>query len=71
MKKEELTLSKKIDRAMSIKGYKQLFVVKEMNNILNSEDTISDSLFSRRKKGNGEFSKTQLKALSKILNTEL
>ena len=66
-----LTLSEKIDRAKSEIGVKQLFIVRKMNELLDSNDSISECTFSLRKKGNGKFTPKQKIALEQVLNIKL
>lgn len=61
-----LTLSERIDRAKN--GRSQVWLIGEMKK---KGVTLSDVQFSRKKKGNSDFTKRELRVLSNILETEL
>lgn len=67
--KEKLTLGEKIDRARVTEGRTQTWIIARMNE--KGFDTITDTTFSRKKKGHEDFSEEELKALEEILNAEL
>lgn len=67
--KEKLTLGERIDRAIESEGRKQVWIIARMNEM--GFDTITDTTFSRKKKGHEEFKEEELTALSEILNTDL
>jgi len=69
--KVELTLSERIDRARAEKGIKQLQIIRQMNELLDSDNSISECTFSLRKKGNGKFTPSQKQALEQVLNIKL
>ncbi len=63
--KLELTLEEKIDRARN--GRSQTWIISKMNEI---GCELTDSKFSRKKKGHETFTEDELKALSTVLETE-
>lgn len=65
MAKMKFLLKEQIDRARG--GLSQTWIVTKMNE---KGIKISDSQFSRKKKGNEKFSTEELSALEDILNVE-
>lgn len=69
MARVKLKLEETINRAIKAEGRKQTWIIAKMNEM--GFDTITDTTFSRKKKGHEEFSEEELTALSEILNTNL
>lgn len=66
--KEKLTLEERINRAIEAEGRKQTWIIARMNEM--GFDTITDTTFSRKKRGFEDFKEEELTALSEILNTD-
>jgi hypothetical protein len=64
MTKVNLTLEEKIDRSRD--GRSQTWIIQRMNE---RGCELTDTRFSRKKKGHEEFTELELKALSEVLNT--
>lgn len=67
-KKERLTLGERINRVRDAEGRTQTWIIARMNEM--GCDKITDTSFSRKKKGHEEFDEKELETLSEILNTD-
>lgn len=67
--KEKLTIGEKIDRAKDSEGRTQVWIIARM--VEKGFDKMTDTLFSRKKKGFEDFTEEELTTLSEILNTNL
>jgi len=65
MEQLKLTLEEKIDRAKD--GRKQTWIIEKMNELLPDDRKLSDTMFSRRKRGFEKFTEAELKALETVL----